>query len=258
MTECIGDAGRQNGCNTLYSDARFVRYYEMVRAAEREHELMAPYLRKTDQVLDIGCGTGELALSLHRMVRSVLGLDLSSAMIAAAEARRIRIGVGNVTFVQGDMLTMAQNETFDCAILGNAVLSEVADSSSMVSFIRRVHGWLGSDSRLIMTNAVFSPALLCDSCSAGTILDPETGHRISVLYEGNKVDVDSGMWSTTIAFKDARTGQIDRFPFHLNFIYRKELVFLLSLGGFCIEHEAVYQQGAMRLIICRKKELPNL
>lgn len=45
-------------------------------------------------VVDLGCGIGRIALALAPRVRSVLGLDLSPAMIA--EARRRGAGLGNV------------------------------------------------------------------------------------------------------------------------------------------------------------------
>jgi ubiquinone/menaquinone biosynthesis C-methylase UbiE len=35
-------------------------------------------------IADIGCGTGQVALHLHRLGRQVVGIDLSPGMIAAA------------------------------------------------------------------------------------------------------------------------------------------------------------------------------
>jgi len=65
----------------------------------------------TDDVLDIGCGTGKSTRSTARraFAGSVLGVDLSSRMLEHARARAVTDGITNVTFVQAD----AQVERFD-------------------------------------------------------------------------------------------------------------------------------------------------
>jgi SAM-dependent methyltransferase len=53
-----------------------------------------------ERALDVGTGTGPLALALAPLVREVVGVDLVPEMLA--EARRQLEGVENVTFVEGD------------------------------------------------------------------------------------------------------------------------------------------------------------
>jgi SAM-dependent methyltransferase len=64
----------------------------------------------TDDVLDVGCGTGKSTLLTARRAAagSVLGVDLSSRMLARARARAAAEGIPNVTFLQSD----AQVEPF--------------------------------------------------------------------------------------------------------------------------------------------------
>jgi SAM-dependent methyltransferase len=50
-------------------------------------------------VLDLGCGIGRVAAALSPRVRSVAGLDIAPAMIAAARARSA--GIGNLRFLLG-------------------------------------------------------------------------------------------------------------------------------------------------------------
>ncbi|MEZ4468938.1 MAG: class I SAM-dependent methyltransferase [bacterium] len=52
-------------------------------------------------VLDIGCGTGSLALRLASAGAHVHGLDVSGEMIRIARAKAAAAGVGNVTFHVG-------------------------------------------------------------------------------------------------------------------------------------------------------------
>lgn len=53
-------------------------------------------------VLDVGTGTGRLAITLAPRARRVLGLDTDAGALVEARRRARRAGVGNVLFVVGD------------------------------------------------------------------------------------------------------------------------------------------------------------
>lgn len=57
--------------------------------------------RGDERALDVGTGTGPLALALAPLVREVVGLDLVPEMLA--HARRAAEGSPNLTFVEGDV-----------------------------------------------------------------------------------------------------------------------------------------------------------
>ncbi|HEV8311345.1 MAG TPA: class I SAM-dependent methyltransferase [Methylomirabilota bacterium] len=56
----------------------------------------------TGTVLDVGTGTGRLALALAPKARRVLGIDTDAGALVEARRRARRAGVGNVLFVVGD------------------------------------------------------------------------------------------------------------------------------------------------------------
>jgi SAM-dependent methyltransferase len=55
-------------------------------------------LRPTDQVLDVGCGEGEVALEVARLVGHVHGIDASAARVARAFQSAAERGIANATF----------------------------------------------------------------------------------------------------------------------------------------------------------------
>lgn len=61
-------------------------------------------LNADDRVLDLGCGTGAKTQSLAELVPqgSIVGIDLSPAMVAHAQAGVARVGLTNLEFVAGD------------------------------------------------------------------------------------------------------------------------------------------------------------
>jgi SAM-dependent methyltransferase len=87
--------GRVRGVSVDY-DAELRRYNEVLRRACG--------VRRHDQVLDVGCGTGQTTREAARMATAggALGVDLSAPMIARArEVARVE-GLRNVTFERAD------------------------------------------------------------------------------------------------------------------------------------------------------------
>ncbi len=78
--------------------ARFRRGYpEQVLDALAEYFALDP----DDLVLDLGCGTGQLAVPLASRVGSVIGMDPEPDMLRLAREAALRQGVGNATWVLG-------------------------------------------------------------------------------------------------------------------------------------------------------------
>jgi SAM-dependent methyltransferase len=83
------------------------------------HLMETAAVRASDRVLDVGCGCGLTTRAAARQARSgsVLGMDLSAAMLHEAERRARGEGLGNLRFEQGDVQVHAFSPAeFDLAI----------------------------------------------------------------------------------------------------------------------------------------------
>jgi arsenite methyltransferase len=87
-----------------------------VPAFERKKSITREHLRADSTVLELGCGTGSLALDMARHAGHIHALDLSTEMLRIAEQKREAQGVSNVTFQQGtlDGAHAFTRESFDC------------------------------------------------------------------------------------------------------------------------------------------------
>lgn len=86
------------------------------------------------QVLDVGCGAGDLSFLTADIVGPegrVVGVDQSPESIATAIDRARARGQENVTFIAGDAKDVAVKQTFD-AVIGRLVLMYFADPAVLV------------------------------------------------------------------------------------------------------------------------------
>lgn len=84
------------------------------------HAVVAAQVPPGGRIVDVGSGTGGLALRLAAQAAAVLGVDRSAAMVAQAERRRAREAAPNVRFVAGDAIAVLAAEAagaFDVATL---------------------------------------------------------------------------------------------------------------------------------------------
>ena len=74
-----------------------------VPAFERKQHVTREHVDRTSTVLEIGCGTGSLALAMYPFVGHVHAMDISAEMVRIANHKKQVQGVTNVTFHQGTL-----------------------------------------------------------------------------------------------------------------------------------------------------------
>ncbi len=85
------------------------------------------YLKPTDTVLEVGCGTGSTAILLAQNVASMTATDISDQMIEVGRAKARDENVQNLTFQEVDVLNTGLNgEKFD-AVLAHNLLHLIED-----------------------------------------------------------------------------------------------------------------------------------
>ena len=90
-------------------------------------------------VLDVGCGTGELARALSEHFARVAGIDLDADMLEAA--RDSSAGIGNLSFAQMDMLDIDsefEEASFDIVNCFGNTLVHLDSPESILRFLKGV------------------------------------------------------------------------------------------------------------------------
>ncbi len=97
----------------LYSDPELVEFYDLENAGGADFAYCLALAENACSVLDLGCGTGQLAAALAG-ARDVAGVDPAAAMLDVA---RRRTGGTRVEWVEADARAVRLGRTFDLVVL---------------------------------------------------------------------------------------------------------------------------------------------
>ncbi|HET8685341.1 MAG TPA: class I SAM-dependent methyltransferase [Methanosarcina sp.] len=149
---------KQIGVN--YTALEEVRAYDLRMQKLRDNENEANSIRKlleiknTDLILEIGTGTGELALRLSAHCRKVVAIDVSKTMISFAKMKAERQKKTNVHFCNAGFLTYENyNEPFDI-IVTQLALHHLPDYWKMIA-LKRIYGMLKEGGKFYLRDVVF-------------------------------------------------------------------------------------------------------
>jgi len=103
------------------------------------------------RILDIGCGTGSLAINLARRSANVDAFDFDPMMIAKAEEKRPQ--ALNLRFRQGDMMqsnSMYQKASFDAILCFGNTLVHLVDRKQIENVLGSIADGLKENGRFFM------------------------------------------------------------------------------------------------------------
>ncbi len=153
------DEIRQTGVD--YTDADLVADYD------RQHERFRDYRRealkiasslglsKKSVVLDIGCGTGGLALHLAKICKRVYAADISSAMVKTLADKIESHKLDNVSAVQSGFLTYQHTGEALDAVVANVTLHHLPDFWKQIALCR-LYDLCKPGGRMFLADVVFT------------------------------------------------------------------------------------------------------
>jgi len=108
-------------------------------AFERKIAITKAQMKPGDVVLDVGCGTGSLALRLAPFSHQLHGLDVSGEMVRIARGKAAASQVDNVTFHNGvfDDGMPFESSSLD-GLCAYSILHLVEDRSAALSTVHRL------------------------------------------------------------------------------------------------------------------------
>ena len=122
------------------------------------YDRLAAWVKKGDRVLDIGCGTGALALRAAKRGARVKGIDINPRMLEIARKKSEELNA-NVEFVEMGIAELGreEDESYD-AVMSGLVFSEMSDEE--VEFaLKEIRRILKKDGVLLVADEVVPEGL---------------------------------------------------------------------------------------------------
>ena len=198
-------------------------------------------VRSGGPVIELGCGTGRVAIPIALSGIDVVGLDSSSLMIERARKKAEQIGVSNLKLVQADMIDFKFDDKFPLAIVPFHGLLSLLSLKDIERTLLNIRRHLTPEGKLIFD--IFVPDLNMMVQEGDVpyhfrdVTDPNTGRRL-VIWNQASYDSHSQIMSirSTIEELDlsGRVASKMYRDFALRYIFRWEMHYLLRACGYDI------------------------
>ena len=221
-------------------------------------------------VLEIGVGTGRVAIPTVSAGVDVVGLDLNQAMLDRADAKLRRIQPLTVVLdlIRGDMREFDLSKTFPLVTIPSNTLLLALTQQDQLRTLRCAARHLEPDGRLVFDVFIPGPDLLADRDTTpfvwGETIHPDTGNVV-VMSAINRADGATQINRETQIFDEYDgAGRIVRraeLPITLRYLFPSEchalieqagLVALSVLGGF--DGQPLSEDSEEMIFICRRAQ----
>jgi len=181
-------------------------------------------------ILEIGCGTGNLALALAERGATVSGIDYSDEMVTIANTNLSKSKQANIIFQKMDMNDIHKHfikNSFDIIVCFGNTLPHLDNKSDLISFITKCHLLLKKNGKLLIQLVNYDWVAKHKIESLPTKNNTEISFERKYRKENNKIRFD-----TTLTLKE--THSIIQNSELLLPIYKADLVSTLKDHLFSI------------------------
>lgn len=223
----------------LYAaDAEF---YDTVHSSHDDDiGLWLSYAGRTDRpVLEVGCGTGRIALALARAGHTVTGIDPSAAMLAIARQRADDDAL-DVELIEGDALALIlPDNTYGLVLVPQDVFCYCTDGEQQMETLRNLTAALHFSGQLVLD--LPGPALWLDPSSNGQPVlvyssdEGEAGQLDAWQLHEDDLAAQTRMLRVTYE-RTSPEGLVRRTQsvHRLRYLYRFEVEYLLHIAGLAL------------------------
>ena len=221
-------------------------------------------------VLEIGVGTGRLAIPTASAGVSVTGLDLSQAMLDRADAklRRSQPLTGVLDLIRADMREFDLCKSFPLVTIPSNTLLLALSQEDQLRTLRCAARHLEPDGRLVFDIFIPGPDLIADRDITpfvwGKTVHPDTGNAV-VMSAINRADGATQINRETQIFEEYDgAGRIVRraeLPIDLRYLFPAECHTLIEQAGLVAERvlggfdgQPLSEDSEEMIFICRRAQ----
>jgi SAM-dependent methyltransferase len=222
----------------------FARYYDLDFENENDDiDFFRSFAQRSGSpVLEIGVGTGRVAIPLAKDGLKVTGLDISPAMLQTAHTKASEAKITrNLKLVEADARDFKLEQRFAMAFVAANSFMHFVDAEDQMAVLQAIHEHLNPGGLIVID--VFNPSLYVSNEPDGVVIhdytrkDPHTGNTV-MKFETRQIDHARQMIDVQFFYDELnREGAVHRLiaPFAMHYFSYHELTLLLTKSGFAIE-----------------------
>ena len=254
--------------------AIFYDYYAM--GVEGDVDFYIGEMQKSDTaVLELGCGTGRIAIPAAEAGIEVTGLDRSHAMLSIAKIKLVKYSNEvnrRIELIEADMRSFSLGRKFSLIIIPYRSFLHLLTPEDQQLTLIRIRDHLVPGGRLIFN--VFDPRLDMIVESFNTLgsakkkdlefTHPETGLKV-IVWDTRKYDPVNQIIEQYFILEeldeDGRVLAKTYAPLKLRYVFRYEMQYLLELCGFEVVQlygdfkRGAFKYGGEQIWIARKSKI---
>jgi len=210
-----------------------------------------------DPILELGCGTGRIAMALADAGRRVTGLDISERMLERATAKRNALRVESrerVHLIQGDMTNFDLGDKFRLVIIPFRPFQHLLETQEQLDCLACVRKHLAPGGKLILDMFQTDAERMHDAAFQKehfvSEYDAADGRHVTILERTATFHRAQQRNDVEMIFEVAHPdGQKERlvFAWTLRYFFRYEVEHLLARSGFRVAALfGDFQRGALK------------
>ncbi len=133
-----------NHTDTLYHDKNLVQFYDYDNPWLESYDVLIKWIKSTDTVLDIGCGTGTLAAALITKCKTVYALDISEEMLAIAKEK-----TPSVQWIKASATAFSLQKKFDFIYLSGHSFQTLLNDQERLTLLKHIKNHLNVGGRFV-------------------------------------------------------------------------------------------------------------
>ena len=193
------------------------------------------------KVLELGCGTGRIAIPIAQSGIDIVGLDYSAPMIERARQKADAAGASNLTLLRGDMRDFSLADKFSLIIIPFRGLLSLLSVEDEIRTLTNIKRHLEPGGKLIFDIFVPDPNMMTQEGDVPfhfrDVTDPATGKsmviRLQTTYDAYSQVMDIRAAIEEVDAQGRVRGKMYR-DFALRNIFRWEMQHLLTACGYDI------------------------
>ena len=237
--------------NELYADPNLAQFYDLATQRRADFDYCATLATEAASVLDLGCGTGELAAELGQD-RTVVGVDPAAAML---ELARRRYGGGAVTWVEGDARSLRLNERFDLVLLTGHAFQVFLSAEDQQAALATIAAHLKPRGRFIFDSRNPGVQIRENKDRADTLRQLDhPQHGPVEAWNESRYDAHTQIMTYENGYRVQGTGQAFSASAQIRYTAQAELAGLIEAAGLVVEtwlgdwHGHPYQADSPEII----------